>query len=105
LTFTQFRDRVGTNDVDSDGKPAPAYEVDFVEQIDSQQTQAKVTQALTELPSRQRRAIELVHFQGMTYVKAAREMETSRKAVKSLLGRGKQSLGEVLEEHYSSRFA
>ena len=83
---------------------APAYEVDMVQQLDSQQTKKMVAKAMADLPCRQRRAIELVHFQGMTYVGAAQAMETSRKAVKSLLGRGKQSLSEVLEDHYTSRY-
>ena len=103
-SMTQFVDGGTTQDADAGVTAAPAYDVDFVEQIDQKQTKLVVKEALADLPCRQRRAIELVHFHGMSYVKAAQEMETSRKAVKSLLGRGRQSLSEALEAHYASRY-
>ncbi|MCG8651656.1 MAG: ECF-type sigma factor, partial [Pirellulales bacterium] len=73
-------------------------------QLDEQEIVAAVTAAIGQLPPRQRRAIELVYFQGMSYVRAAEEMETSWKAVKSLLGRGRGALGESLQNEYGRRF-
>ena len=102
--MTQFVDGGTTQGADAGVTAAPAYNVDFVEQLDQKQTKLVVKEALADLPCRQRRAIELVHFHGLSYVKAAQEMETSRKAVKSLLGRGRQSLSEALEAHYASRY-
>ena len=103
VSFAQFVDGGASQDAESGVMAAPAYDVDFIDQFDREQTTVIVREALADLPSRQRRAIELVHFHGMTYVKAAQEMETSRKAVKSLLGRGRQLLSEVLEAHDDSR--
>ena len=71
---------------------SPAVEVDYVASFQQRETGQVVEKAISRLPLRQRRAIELVHFHGLTYAKAAEEMETTRKAVKSLLGRGRTSL-------------
>ena len=98
----QFVDGGANQDAESGMVPAPAYEVDFVEHLDREHIRSVVSAALADLPLRQRRAIELVHFHGMTYVKAAQEMETSRKAVKSLLGRGRQQLSEILGPQHAS---
>jgi RNA polymerase sigma-70 factor (ECF subfamily) len=76
---------------------APLVEYNLAEELDQQETVAVVTQAIGQLPQRQRMAIELVHFRGMSYDNAAVEMDTTRKAVKSLLGRGRITLGKNLE--------
>ena len=78
----------------------PVVEYDLAEELDQKETVAIVTEAIDQLPRRQRMAIELVHFRGMTYSKAAAEMETTRKAVKSLLGRGRVSLQQRLRDKY-----
>ncbi len=104
VSFAHFVDGGVSDEPTSDSVSAPAYEVDLISHLDRQQTESSVRAAIAELPGRQRRAIELVHFHGMTYVKAAEEMKTSRMAVKSLLGRGRQSLGDALSDHYESRF-
>lgn len=82
----------------------PSVEFDLAEQLDDQQTVAIVNQAISRLPRRQRMAIELVHVRGLTYMGAANKMETSRKAVKSLLGRGRAALGDTLRDEYTRRF-
>jgi RNA polymerase sigma-70 factor (ECF subfamily) len=99
VSFTQFADRgsIGANDASGIAE-APCYEVDFARRLDFEQAKIRLNRAIVNLPSRQRRAVELVYLQGLSYVKAAEEMATSRKAVKSLLGRGRQSLLESLSE-------
>ena len=104
VAMTCFVDGGSADDNATGTTPAPAYDVDLIDHLDRQQTERRVRDAISRLPDRQRRAIELVHFHGMTYVHAAEEMETSRMAVKSLLGRGRQALGEALETHYEARF-
>lgn len=91
-------------EVSSGTTTAPLVEYDLTQELDNQQTVAVVTRAIGQLPRRQRMAIELVHFRGLTYLKAAREMETSSKAVKSLLGRGRATLGETLRDEYRRRW-
>jgi DNA-directed RNA polymerase specialized sigma24 family protein len=38
------------------------------------------------------------------YLGAAQKMETTRKAVKSLLGRGRAALADTLRDEYARRF-
>jgi RNA polymerase sigma-70 factor (ECF subfamily) len=83
---------------------APLVEYDLPQELDNQHTVAVVAQAIGQLPRRQRMAVELVHFRGLTYLKAAQEMETSSKAVKSLLGRGRATLGETLRDEYQRQW-
>jgi DNA-directed RNA polymerase specialized sigma24 family protein len=72
--------------------------------MDEQETSAAVRWAMEELPVRQRKAIELVDFCGMTYLKAAEEMATSPKASKSLIKRGRSSLQPSLRSEYRRRY-
>lgn len=99
VSFTQFVDGCPAFQDDAGRTATPMVEEDLAHRLDQQQTRTTVHQAMSQLPCRQRLAIELVHFQGKTYVAAARELETSRKAVKSLLGRGKQALAIALRDH------
>jgi RNA polymerase sigma-70 factor, ECF subfamily len=69
----------------------PALDCDRGELIES------VALAVRNLPERQRTAMELVHFQGKSYAGAAKEMQTTAKAVKSLLGRGRGTLAGKLQ--------
>jgi len=61
-----------------------------------------VREALDEIPDRQRMAIVLRHFEGMSYTEMAEVLETSEKGIEGLLGRGRaallQELGPFLGE-------
>lgn len=57
---------------------------------------ATVEQALQQLPERQRAAIVLVHYQGMSNPEAAQVIGVGVEAVESLLSRGRRSLREML---------
>jgi len=74
----------------------PAGKCNLAADLDRQETIATLLSAIARLPRRQRTAIELVHLRGMSYEKAALEMDTTRKAVKSLLGRGRRALARIL---------
>ena len=82
--------------------PSPAYDCDYAEQLQQRELSHAVQNAIGQLPRRQRQAMELVHFRGLPYVKAAEEMETTRKAVKSLLGRGRVTLKQILQRDEST---
>jgi RNA polymerase sigma-70 factor, ECF subfamily len=60
------------------------------------QAAAMIDRAVASLPGRQREAIVLVHFQGLTNIEAAAQMEVSVEAVESLLARGRRALKDSL---------
>jgi RNA polymerase sigma-70 factor, ECF subfamily len=57
-----------------------------------------VEQALAALPERQRAAISLVHYQGMSNAEAAEVLAVKVRALESLLARGRQQLRERLKD-------
>ncbi len=69
--------------------------------VDEQRRQA-LGEALGALPERQRAALVLCHYQGMSYRETAAVLEVSEGAVKSLVFRARESLvvtlGPLLEE-------
>lgn len=60
------------------------------------QTSEVVQRALAELPERQRTAVTLVHYEGLSADEAASVLEISIEALESLLARGRRSLRERL---------
>lgn len=55
--------------------------------------------AMMQLPERQRSAIILCHYQGLSNKEAAGILDTSVDALESLLARGRRSLKTILEAH------
>ena len=101
--FTTWLHRVATNlcldrlrrrtmdDIDSIPEPAsdaPGPDVVF----EQQELANRVEIALQALPERQRAAVTLTHFQGLTNIEAAETLEISVEAVESLLGRARTAL-------------
>jgi RNA polymerase sigma-70 factor (ECF subfamily) len=75
--------------VDEGPEPGTALaELDISEAVD---------QALTRLPERQRSAVVLCHYQGLTNIEAAKALEVSVEALESLLARGRRSLRLALK--------
>jgi len=62
------------------------------------QTAERVEQALATLPDRQREAITLVHYEGLSGAEACEILDVSPEALESLLARGRRSLREQLRE-------
>lgn len=62
------------------------------------ETRNRVADAVAQLPERQRRALELVHFQELSNIRAAEIMEVSVDALESLLARGRRKLKTILLE-------
>ncbi len=60
------------------------------------QTAREVETALQDLPERQRAAIALCHYQGLSNIEAASALEISVEALESLLSRGRRALKERL---------
>jgi RNA polymerase sigma-70 factor, ECF subfamily len=67
--------------------------------LDRKRQATAVEQALASLPERQRAAITLVHFQGLTNIEAAEVLGVGVEALESLLSRGRRTLRTELAEH------
>jgi RNA polymerase sigma-70 factor (ECF subfamily) len=67
--------------------------------LDRKRVAVDVGRALSELPERQRVAITLIHYQGLSNVEAAEVLEVGVDALESLLARGRRSLREKLLQH------
>ena len=61
------------------------------------ETAERVQAALAELPPRQRMALVLQHYEGMSYEEIAATMDCTTSAVAALLVRARDTLKEVLE--------
>lgn len=83
--------RQGMTDIDS--IPEPESEEPGPYELLAQGDLAKsVEAALQRLPARQRAAITLAHFQGLTNIEAAEVLGVTVEAVESLLGRARRQL-------------
>ena len=69
-------------------------------QCDQSETSLIVQAAMTQLGERQRLALLLCKFEGMSYQDVAETMELSVPAVKSLLARARVALRDVLEPYF-----
>ena len=74
-----------------DDRPNPAASLFQVQLADA------VNTALQKLPDRQREALVLCHYQGMTNIDAADVMGVSVEAMESLLARGRRTLKTLLK--------
>jgi RNA polymerase sigma-70 factor (ECF subfamily) len=69
--------------------------------LDRKRVAVDVGHALSELPERQRVAITLIHYQGLSNVEAAAVLDVSIDALESLLARARRSLRDKLLQHES----
>jgi RNA polymerase sigma-70 factor, ECF subfamily len=68
--------------------------------LDRAQAARLIDAKLAALPERQRLALSLVYFEGMTNIDAAQVMEVSIEAVESLLARARRSLKDTLSAEW-----
>lgn len=80
------------DDVPEPADPAPSA----ADRIQTDQVGRRVNQALGRLPDRQREAIVLCHFQGLSNREAAQLLGISIEALESLLARGRRTLHKAL---------
>ena len=69
-------------------------------ELDAKAASRRVDQAIAKLPERQKLAITLVYFGGMSNIAAASVMEVSVDAIESLLTRGRRALKETLADDW-----
>jgi RNA polymerase sigma-70 factor (ECF subfamily) len=75
----------------------PDEQEEFVDQLAHFEDTKHIEQSLMHLPERQRSAIIMCHYQGMSNRDAAVIMETSVEALESLMARGRRKLRKLLE--------
>jgi RNA polymerase sigma-70 factor (ECF subfamily) len=68
-------------------------------QLDQAEMRSMVRLAVEALTDRQRMAVLLNKFEGMSYADIAETMDMSPQAIKSLLSRARGNLREVLEPY------
>jgi RNA polymerase sigma-70 factor (ECF subfamily) len=72
-------------------------------QLERRELARLVERALDALPERQRTAVVLHRFEGLSYREIAQAMDCSVEAVEALLGRAKASLGRELARYRGAR--
>lgn len=70
--------------------------------LEADETQARVGAALQRLPERQRLALTLFHFEGMSQIEIGNVMGISDEAVESLLARARRQLKTDLKTEWES---
>jgi len=74
-------------------------------EMEAQDVSARVDAALKELPDRQRMALTLFHYEGLSQIEVGKIMEISDEAVESLLARARRSLKRALSEEWRDLLA
>jgi len=74
-------------------------------QLDAEELQARLLQAIAALPENQRIAITLNKYEHMSYQEVADILECSTMAVKSLLARARCNLRDALAKYLGRQFA
>ena len=94
-----FRKRRETDDVDLDTIGDPRGDTDMQAQT---QLASALTDALEQLPERQRTAIVLCHHQGFSNKEAADILDVTVDALESLLARARRTLRRSLTDYQSA---
>jgi RNA polymerase sigma-70 factor, ECF subfamily len=74
-------------------------------EMEAQDVSARVDAALKELPDRQRMALTLFHYEGLSQIEVGKIMGISDEAVESLLARARRSLKRALSDDWRELLA
>lgn len=96
LATDRLRGRRRVAPLEDAGDPADDR-ADVPAQMQAEARRAALAGALAELPERQRRAVELRHFDGLGNPEIAAILKISVEAVESLTSRGKRALARALQ--------
>ncbi|MEO0821775.1 MAG: sigma-70 family RNA polymerase sigma factor [Pseudomonadota bacterium] len=91
LCIDRLRRRRATADIDDVPEPADPVPA-VVERIAASEESRALARAILELPARQRDALVMRHFDGLSNPEIASRLETSVEAVESLLARARRQL-------------
>lgn len=80
--------------------PDQAEPADQLANLEAQEASKRVDGALKALPDRQRMALTLFHYEGLSQIDVGRIMGVSDEAVESLLARARRSLKTALRDEW-----
>ena len=89
----------------TDNLPEVPVVADQVKALEGEEVAQRVDHALQALPERQRHALTLFHFEGLSQREVAASMSISDEAVESLLARGRRGLKAALMEDWQELIA
>ncbi|MGQ0674159.1 MAG: sigma-70 family RNA polymerase sigma factor [Hyphomicrobium sp.] len=99
------RNRSGRRVSVVDEVPEQVQAPEQFEALSGQDVSARVGDALKSLPDRQRQALTLFHYEGLSQVEIAGAMGISDEAVESLLARARRALRSGLENEWRELLA
>ena len=85
--------------------PERAEPATQLSQLEAQDTSQRVDAALKELPDRQRTALTLFHYEGLSQIEVGQIMGISDEAVESLLARARRTLKAALRDDWRDLLA
>ena len=94
------RVRSGRNTIVTDEIPEQTYAPQQIAALEQRDRAATVDAALKDLPERQRLALVLFHYEGMSQLEVGAAMNITDEAVESLLSRARRSLKAALLEQW-----
>jgi len=84
----------------TDDVPEQAEPADQLAQVEAQDASRRVEGAIKVLPDRQRTALTLFHYEGLSQIEVGRIMGVSDEAVESLLARARRTLKAALRDEW-----
>lgn len=84
----------------TDDVPDSGSDADQLRELTEQDLSVRVDEALKGLPERQRLALTLFHFKGLSHIEIGETMGVSNEAVESLLGRARRALKTALKNDW-----
>lgn len=84
----------------TDDVPEQAEPAEQLAQLEAQDASKRVEGAIKALPDRQRTALTLFHYEGLSQIEVGRLMGVSDEAVESLLARARRTLKEALRNEW-----
>jgi RNA polymerase sigma-70 factor, ECF subfamily len=94
--------RSGRNTTVTDEVPEQLDRPRQLDGLEERDLQARVQAALAELPERQRLALVLFHFEGLSQIEVGAAIGVSDEAVESLLARARRALKAALKDDWQS---
>ena len=85
-----------------DEVPEQAEPPSQLKALDERDLAARVTSALAALPDRQRQALTLFHYEGLSQIEVGRMLDVSDEAVESLLARARRALKANLKDDWQA---